>query len=342
MGNTFELHRILVTLPVGEKEKEMLRQAAPGSEFLFVSDNGTDEIRISPSAGQPVTMEAGVQDVAGRDIILGNISPKLLEHAKDLKFFQLNSAGTNQYINGELPEGVTLCCASGAYGVAIAEHMLAMVLAMIKKIETYCANRGKHVWTDEGPVKGIYGSTTLIAGAGNIGTEFAKRMKALGSRCIAIRRQNSEPDDIFDACGTLEDLDRFLPEADFVVCTLPETAHTKGIFDSGRFALMKDDAVFVNIGRGSVADPVALADALNSGKIGGACLDVTHMEPLPKEDPLWDAENLMITPHVSGGYHLQYTYDSILRIMTENLKNYISGGPLISEVDMSSGYRKKN
>ncbi len=342
MENTFKQHRILVTLPVGEKEKELFRQAAPGSEFLFVSDNGTDEIRVSPDAKPPVTMDEGVQDVEGRDIILGNISPKLLEHAKDLKFFQLYSAGTNQYINGELPEGVTMCCASGAYGVAIAEHMLAMILTFIKKIDLYCVNKEKHAWKDEGPVRGIYGSATLVVGAGNIGTELAKRMKALGSRCIAIRRQKSEPDGIFDACGTMEDLDRYLPEADFVVSALPETAHTKGIFNSERFDLMKDHALFVNIGRGSAADPAALTDALNNGKIGGACLDVTHIEPLPQDDPLWDAKNLMITPHVSGGYHLQYTYDSILRIMTENLKNYISGGPLISEVDMSSGYRKKN
>lgn len=342
MNNTFEKHRILVTLPVGEKEKELFRQAAPGSDFLFVSDNLKDEIKISPSSGMLITNDAAPQDVEGRDIILGNISPKLLENAKDLRFFQLYSAGTNQYINGELPEDVTLCCASGAYGIAIAEHMLAMILTLIKKIDTYCVNKEKHAWKDEGPVRGIYGSVTLVVGAGNIGTELAKRMKALGSRCIAIRRQHSEPDGIFDTCGTMEDLDRFLPEADFVVSTLPETAHTKGIFDSERFALMKNDALFVNIGRGSVADSVALADALNSGKIGGACIDVTHIEPLPEDDPLWDARNLIITPHVSGGYHLQYTYDSILRIMTENLKNYLSGGPLISEVDMSSGYRKKN
>lgn len=342
MAQTKGVHRILVTFPVGDKEKQLFVQAAPDAEFLFISDNKTDEIRIIPGERLPKEETASTEDVSGRDIIIGNVSPGLLKSATDLKFFQLNSAGTNQYINGVLPDGVTMCCASGAYGIAIAEHMLAMVLALIKRIELYGDNRKEHIWRDEGAVKGIYGSTTLVAGAGNIGTEFARRMKALGSRCIAIRRKPSAPDDIFEECGTLKDIDKYLPNADFVASALPETEYTKGIFDREKFAIMKTGAVFVNVGRGTAVVSDDLTDALNRGDIGGACLDVTHEEPLPEDSSLWDAKNLILTPHVSGGYHMQCTYDQILKIMTENLKNYLSGGRLISEVDPESGYGKRS
>ena len=135
-------------------------------------------------------------------------------------------------------------------------------------------------------------------------------------------------------------LDEYLPQADCVAITLPGTTATKGMFDAERMAKMKDGAILLNVGRGMIVDTDALCAALENGKLAGAGVDVTDPEPLPADHPLWKMENAVITPHISGGYHLQETHDRIVRIMAENLKRFLAGEPLRNVVDFSTGYRK--
>jgi phosphoglycerate dehydrogenase-like enzyme len=138
----------------------------------------------------------------------------------------------------------------------------------------------------------------------------------------------------------MDEADGLLKKADFVACCLPGTKETCHFFTPERLKKMKRSAILINIGRGSLVASDVLADALKNHVIGGACLDVTEPEPLPTDSPLWDAPNLILTPHVSGFYHLNETHERVIRIALHNLKAAVEGTPFINEVDRSSGYRK--
>ncbi len=177
-------------------------------------------------------------------------------------------------------------------------------------------------------------------GAGDIGTELGIRMAALGSTVTGIRRHKVEPPVWMEKSGTMEDLDEFLKEADYVACALPETSETYHLFTKERLALMKKDAVLLNIGRGTLIEESVIVEALKNGEIGAYITDVTDPEPLPKESPLWDCPNVYITPHISGNYHLHETYVRVIDTAAKNLEAYLSGGKLKNVVDRETGYRR--
>lgn len=319
------METVVVVIPVTEEDKIKFQEAAPlGTRFLYTSPAQVTDAQLK-----------------GADILIGNVPPARLAAAKNLKWMQLNSAGTDGYTTpGVLPEECVLTNATGAYGLALAEHLLAMLLCQIKKLPMYLKDQEAHIWGDNGNVISIYGSTTLVVGLGDIGSEFAMRMHALGSRVIAIRRNKTEKPAYVDALYQMDALKDLLPQADFVATMLPGTPQTYHIFDADAFARMKPGAIFLNIGRGNAADSEALTAALNSGHLGGACLDVTEPEPLPMDHPLWNAKNVMITPHISGMYHLPETLRRIVGIATENMKAYYAHTTMRSVVDFETGYRK--
>ncbi|MBS7340736.1 MAG: D-2-hydroxyacid dehydrogenase [Lachnospiraceae bacterium] len=318
------INKILVVLPVENRHKELLRSCAEGAQMEFIP-------------AKDLTKQL-VQDA---DIIIGNVSPELLRGTGRLKWLQLNSAGTDGYTeDGILPEGALLTNATGAYGLAISEHMIGALLCIMKKLHLYGADQQKHVWGDHGNVTSIYGSKTLVVGFGDIGSEFAVRMNALGSRVTGIRRNQTEKPDYLEALYQMDALAECLRTADIVAACLPGTEETYHIFDRNAFAKMKKGAYFLNVGRGNAVDSYALAEALNSGHLAGASVDVTEPEPLPKEHPLWDAKNLLITPHISGNYHLQETHERIIQIAADNLARFMQGRELRNIVDFATGYRK--
>ena len=143
-----------------------------------------------------------------------------------------------------------------------------------------------------------------------------------------------------DGLYSLDQLDELLPQADYVACSLPGGNATYHLFDADRFARMKEGAVLINVGRGAAVDSYALNDALRSGHLGGACLDVVEPEPLPQDHPLWEAPNLLLTPHVSGFFHLPETLERVVRIAVNNLKAFVAGETLKNQVDFTTGYRK--
>lgn len=318
------INKILVVLPVENRHKELLRSCAEGAQMEFIP-------------AKDLTKQL-VQDA---DIIIGNVSPELLRGTGRLKWLQLNSAGTDGYTeDGILPEGALLTNATGAYGLAISEHMIGALLCIMKKLHLYGADQQKHVWGDHGNVTSIYGSRTLVVGFGDIGSEFAVRMNALGSRVTGIRRNQTEKPDYLEALYQMDALAECLRTADIVAACLPGTEETYHIFDRNAFAKMKKGAYFLIVGRGNAVDSYALAEALNSGHLAGASVDVTEPEPLPKEHPLWDAKNLLITPHISGNYHLQETHERIIQIAADNLARFMQGRELRNIVDFATGYRK--
>lgn len=329
--------RALVTIPTGERHRNLLQQAAPGWEFRF---RGTDTLVCAPQEalpGQPVTQE----DVDWAQVILGNVSAAMLHGSPALEWLQTNSAGVEAYIQPGVLAGDTLLTnATGAYGLAIAEHMLGMLLELFKKLELYRDAQKSGAWQSQGAVKAVYGSTVLVLGMGDIGGEFAARCKALGAKVIGVRRSPRPCPEYADEVHLLEDLDSLLPQADVVAVTLPGTDATRGLMSRERLAKMKEGAVLLNVGRGFIVDTEALCDALERGHLSGAGVDVTDPEPLPPTHRLWNIPTAVVTPHISGFYHLRETHERIVGIFLENLRHFQAGEPLRNLVDFATGYRK--
>ena len=329
--------RALVTIPTGERHRNLLQQAAPGWEFRF---RGTDTLVCAPQEalpGQPVTQE----DVDWAQVILGNVPAAMLHGSPALEWLQTNSAGVEAYIQPGVLAGDTLLTnATGAYGLAIAEHMLGMLLELFKKLELYRDAQKSGAWQSQGAVKAVYGSTVLVLGMGDIGGEFAARCKALGAKVIGVRRSPRPCPEYADEVHLLEDLDSLLPQADVVAITLPGTDATRGLMSRERLAKMKEGAVLLNVGRGFIVDTEALCDALERGHLSGAGVDVTDPEPLPPTHRLWNIPTAVVTPHISGFYHLRETHERIMGIFLENLRHFQAGEPLRNLVDFATGYRK--
>lgn len=229
--------------------------------------------------------------------------------------------------------------ASGAYGVTISEHLLMVILMLLRRIPEYEQIVSKRGWSNRLPIQSIVGSEITVLGTGNIGTTFAKKAKLLGaSKLIGVNRSGKKRDDVFDEIHSFSHLDEVLPKTEILVMALPGTPETTGIMTKERIALLPSTAFLVNVGRGSAVDQDALVEALNTGKLAGAALDVMNPEPLPEDDPLWTARNVIITPHVSGNMTLGYTCDATVNMFCEDLANYAAGTPLQHLVDRKLGY----
>ena len=315
---------VLCMLPLEPRHRALLEAAAPGCRFLYAM----------PDAAAP-------EQLAEANILLGAPDPKLLRAAANLELLQLSSAGADSYVQpGVLAEGVLLTNSTGAYSQTVAEHALAMLLTLVKKLHRYRDAQMQHRWTDLGTVGSVRGSVVLIVGLGDIGLHFAGLVKALGAYVIGIKRTEGEKPSCVDELYTTQALDALLPRADVVFSVLPGTKQTTHLYTADRFDRMKKSAIFLNFGRGSAVENTVLYDALTQGKISAAGIDVCEVEPLPPDSPLWSLENLLLTPHASGGYHLPHTLDVIVDIAADNLARFLRGAPLRNIVDFKTGYRK--
>ena len=315
--------KILVVLKVKNHHKKWLQKSAADAELRFLP---TDQVTES--------------DLADVDAIIGNVPTELLPAAKKLRWLQLNTAGADIYCkDGLLKDDVLLTNATGAYGLALSEHLLAQLLAMMKKLYPYYDNQKAGLWRDEGAVASIEDATVLILGIGDIGRAFARRVKALGAYVIGVRRRAGAKPVGIDELGTMAELPALLARADVVVSVLPGTSETTGLFCKERFAAMKKGAYFLNIGRGSAVVTDDLIEAVQAGRLAGAALDVTAPEPLPADHPLWRTPNVYITPHISGDDHLSATQDKIVQIAARNLSVFLHGVSLENLVDRNTGYK---
>lgn len=316
--------KILTVVPMSDTYKEKLKEVSEGCEIMY-------------STYEDVSREM-VQEA---NIIIGNVPAWMIGMSKNLELLQLNSSGTDAYMGVNILNDKTiLTSATGAYGKAVGEHLFAMLMSIQKKLHVYRDNQNRCDWSDEGQVLSLTGNTVLIAGLGNIGLCFAKLMKGLNSYVIGIKRRKGECPEGVDELHTMEDLDELLPMADVVVSILPNTPITRGVFGKQQFRKMKKTAVFLNAGRGNAVDTEALCNALITGEIYAAGLDVTDPEPLPQEHRLWNIKNAVITPHISGDFHLPQTLDFIADIAVENVRRYLQGEDLCHVVDFHTGYCK--
>lgn len=335
------MKNILVTIPVSARQRKALEQEGADVRYRLGEALPSGRGGVLPFPDLLPAEVVNEEDIAWADAILGNVQPELLKSAPDLKWLQTSSAGVEFYTKpGVVPEGVALTNATGAYGLAISEHMLGMLLMIFKKLELYRDSQLKEDWGSRGEVHTLVGSTVLVLGMGDIGGSFGRLCKAMGAYVIGLRRTDGSKPDYADEMHLTGELDGLLPRADVVAVTLPGTPATRNMLDRGRIARMKPGAVVLNVGRGYIIDTEALCDALESGHLGGAGLDVTEPEPLPKGHRLWGLPTAVVTPHVSGGYHLQETHNGIVDIFVENLGHFLKGEPLRNQVDFETGYRK--
>ena len=177
----------------------------------------------------------------------------------------------------------------------------------------------------------------LVVGLGGIGSEVARLADALGMRVLATRNSRREGPDYVEYVGLSHEMNELAAQADVVISTLPLTADTANLHNAAFFAAMKPDAIFINVGRGGTVDTDALVAALRTGEIAGAGLDVAAPEPLPDGHPLWSMPNVMMTPHVAGSSS-GYLRSVVGPVLLENLRRYVAGDALISEVDLKRGY----
>ena len=227
---------------------------------------------------------------------------------------------------------------SSGYGVTITEHVVMVTLMLLRRMPEYEAVVRQHSWSRQLPIRSIRDNEFTILGTGNIGTNVAQRLRGMGAAKITGLSRSGRPSADFDQVLPISRLDEVLPETKILVMALPSTPETENILSRERIALLPPEAYVINVGRGTALDQDALTEALNSRRLAGAALDVMVPEPLPPDHPLWNARNLILTPHVSGNMTLGYTCDVNVEMFCRDLANYAAGRPLVNLVDRTLGY----
>ena len=266
-----------------------------------------------------------VKRIGEADVVLasGMWKNDLIPHASRLKFIQSISSGMDQYSKELLgAKGIRLASAAGVNARAVAEHAIALILAIARRLPEARDNQHKKTWRgmigdlaqreDE-----LGGKTLLVVGMGRIGSHLAKLAKAFDMKVVGIRRDPKAGANGADSIHGMGDLVKLVPDADFVALTCALTPETTGLMSAAAFAAMKPSSVFVNVARGKVADESALIATMKAGTIWAAALDVTADEPLPDGSPLWSMPNVFITPHTAG--ETRAYEDNVLDILIENL-----------------------
>jgi phosphoglycerate dehydrogenase-like enzyme len=287
---------------------------------------------------------AMAQVVEGADVLIGLCSPEVVARGTSLTWIQLLNAGADSCtgIPAVAERGILVTNLQRIQGPHMAEHAIGLVLALARALPVYAEEQIGGAWTrgfqtsrGERLVE-IEGKTLLVVGLGGIGTEVARRAHGLGMRVIATRNSRREGPDYVEYVGLADEYRTLAPRADVIVNATPLTPETRGMFDAAFFDAMKDDAFFVNIGRGESVVTADLTAALQAGKIGGAGLDVTDPEPLPEGHPLWAMRNVIVTPHIATAS--DFRSDRTVTLVVENLRRYVRGDKVLSVVDLEQGY----
>jgi phosphoglycerate dehydrogenase-like enzyme len=303
-----------------------LQAVAPGVEIVLVEST-----------------EQAAQEAVDAQVLLGFCSEEILSQAPELHWIQVYSSGVDRcVVNPGLHVGDKLLTNGQRIGSpALAEHAIALMMALVRGLDIYHANQIKGTWVrDVGMKRGDFmeleGRTVLIVGLGGIGTQAAKRAHGLGMRVIATRGSRREGPDYVDYVGLAGEVNELAKQADVVINTAPLTDRTRGMFDAAFFSAMKPASFFVSVGRGASTVTDDLVAALENGEIAGAGLDVTDPEPLPDNHPLWTTPRVIISPHVAG--RSDKGRDRLFLLVQENLRRYVAGEPMLSVVDIERGY----
>jgi phosphoglycerate dehydrogenase-like enzyme len=285
--------------------------------------------------------EAAASAIVTADAAFGTLPADLLAKARRLRWLQAPQAAppAGYYYSELISHPLTVTNFREIYNDHISAHILAFVLAFARGLHVYIPQQLRREWKKPGEDKGVVplpGATALIVGLGGIGAETARLLSAFGVRVVAVDARRTEKPEQVAELHPAEGLDRLLPQADFVILTVPHTPATEGFFNTTKFRLMKQSAFFINIGRGMTTKLDDLVAALRDGEIAGAALDVYEQEPLPAEHPLWGMPNVLLTPHMAGyGPHLN---ERRLQIIQDNCRAFANGEPLRNVVDKANWF----
>ena len=305
------------------------------SQFLDQARALSDRVEVL----SPADLDERPELLGEIEVVYGGLSRERMGRATGLKWLQTAGAGVNGLITPEMAASdLVITNASGIHAEPITEHMFGMVLMLTRRMAQAWDQQKAHDWSAGAVSKDLpllAGKTLGVLGVGAIGGHGARVGQGFGMRVIGCRRTD-QPHPHVERMYSMEQRLDFFRECDVVMNSLPLTEKTRHLMSWEEFAALKPGAIVINTGRGGTIHTDALMGALREGRLGGACLDVTDPEPLPAEHPLWDMENVLITPHYSGS-HATYS-ERAGRIFLENLRRYIGGEPMINVVDKAEGY----
>jgi phosphoglycerate dehydrogenase-like enzyme len=315
---------------------ERRKQSRPDAIAWLQAVAGDAEIVMAPSS------RAAVENLDGADVLLGMCTHEVLKAGKDLRYILNYTAGVDRCTSSPLASQRDLLVTNmkRIYGPGIAEHTIAMMYSLTRKLHVWHERQLEEFW-DRGAVKRsdmweVQDKTMLVVGLGGIGTEIARRAAALGMKVIATRNSSRKGPDFVSYVGLSDELHKLAAQADVVVNATPLTPKTKGMFNKTFFNSLKKGSYFINVGRGKSVVTDDLVEALESGQLGGAALDVVDPEPLPQGHALWTIPNVIITPHISAGSDAQMKRFWLL--VRENLRRYVNGEKMLNVVDLKRGY----
>ncbi len=276
--------------------------------------------------------------------ITWSLRPEQLQQAKCLRWIHSPAAAVHQLMFPELVNSdIVITNSREVHGPVVAEHVIAQIFALAKAIPAAVRFQQKHIWAQELMWRGrprpreLAGATLGLVGLGSIGREVAQRASTLGMRVIAVREhpEKAKPVYVSEVLSPFQ-LDDLLTQSDYIALAAPLTSETRNLISAQRLSRMKPDACLINVSRGPLVDHIALADALRNHRIGGAALDVFPREPLEPDSPLWDIDDLLITPHTAA--LTEKLWERHYSLIRENLRRYLGQEPLLAAVDKTKGY----
>jgi phosphoglycerate dehydrogenase-like enzyme len=284
------------------------------------------------------------EEIRDADVFIGfSLRPEQLRIARKLQWIHSTAAGVSQLTYPELRDsGIVVTNPSGVFSVPMAEHTIGLMLALARNLPDCVryqdrAHWGQQpIWDKPQHLTELNGQLLLIIGFGSIGHEFARRAKAFAMRIWGVSRSGQGDTTLAERIVSVRELNDVLPNADYVVICAPETSETKHLIDEAQLARMKPGSRLINVSRGTLVDEPALIDTLNSGHLAGAALDVTEIEPLPPDSPLWHAPNLFITPHTSAISDRLWIRQT--EMLMDLLERWFDGRELFNQVDLKRGY----
>ncbi len=309
--------------------KESFAAAAPKAQIVVATD-----------------MATAASATADADVIVGFnpeiCSARLIDNARQLRWVESLAAGVEicMAVPAVRARNLLVTNMRGVDSAAIAEHAIAMTMALAHGLDTFAVDTSKGIWSREHgaqtPMQVLEGKTLLVVGLGGIGTEVAKKASGLGMKVVATRDNNHDKPDFVSYVGLPSEMLTLAKTAEVIVNCVPLTPQTTGMYNDKFFAVLKPTAYFINVARGASAVTTDLVSALNTHRIAGAGLDVVDPEPLPPDNPLWRAPHILITPHISSRSDLPG--EARWTLAVENLRRYASGEKMLSVVDLAKGY----
>lgn len=321
--------RIVVWVPVAIYRNAILPALSdtPGADLVVV-----DDPRELPAALAGATGMIS----AGASKYTAEVAEIIRTQGSSLRWFQTVAAGNDGLAKHGIRDGITVTGSGGHSAPVVAEHAVALLLAIAHAVPDFVSNKSSHLWGGDfrRRFRSLYGQTATVLGFGHIGKEIARRLKAFDIRVLSVTR-SGVPHELADEAFSTRNLGTALARSDAVLLSLPLTRETRHIMGTAELAMLRSSAYLVNVGRGGLVDQSALASALRDGRLAGAALDVTEPEPLPPGDPLWDTPNLIISPHC-GGAGSPESPRRLAATVRRNLESFIAGRALAHVLDVQA------